>query len=91
MRQSVFRQLTLVLTLVCSPEFGRGVAFLNTNDYHLRSMKETDPQSKEPKHGAIRTLQAPDLFAGQREIVIQHQGVSYRLRITRNDKLILCK
>ncbi|MEM7278223.1 MAG: hemin uptake protein HemP [Pseudomonadota bacterium] len=54
-------------------------------------MRETNRQSKGPEPRAVRTLQAPDLFAGQREIVIQYQGVSYRLRITRNEKLILCK
>ena len=31
------------------------------------------------------------LFCGAKEIVIQHQGEDYRLRITRNDKLILTK
>ena len=32
-----------------------------------------------------------ELFAGTNEIVIVHKGVSYRLRITRQDKLILTK
>lgn len=31
------------------------------------------------------------LFGGAKEIVIRHQGDDYRLRITRNDKLILTK
>jgi hemin uptake protein HemP len=31
------------------------------------------------------------LLQGQREIVIRHGGESYRLRHTRNDKLILTK
>lgn len=31
------------------------------------------------------------LFCGAKEIVIRHQGDDYRLRITRNDKLILTK
>ena len=31
------------------------------------------------------------LFRGAKEIVIRHQGDDYRLRITRNDKLILTK
>ncbi len=31
------------------------------------------------------------LLAGQRELVIVHQGTEYRLRITRQDKLILTK
>jgi hemin uptake protein HemP len=32
-----------------------------------------------------------DLFGGTHEIVILHKGVPYRLRITRQDKLILTK
>ncbi len=31
------------------------------------------------------------LFCGAKEIVIHHQGEDYRLRITKNDKLILTK
>lgn len=31
------------------------------------------------------------LFEGQRELIIQHQGEEYRLRITRHEKLILTK
>ena len=36
-------------------------------------------------------LAAEQLFAGQRELVILHRGEEYRLRITRQDKLILTK
>jgi len=32
-----------------------------------------------------------ELFAGQQEILIEHAGHAYRLRITRQDKLILTK
>lgn len=31
------------------------------------------------------------LLGGRRELVIQHQGSEYHLRLTRNDKLILTK
>ncbi len=31
------------------------------------------------------------LFQGHQEILISHQGEHYRLRITKNDKLILTK
>lgn len=31
------------------------------------------------------------LLAGGRELVIEHAGQEYRLRLTRNDKLILTK
>lgn len=42
---------------------------------------------KTPAHRVSTEL----LFRGAKEIVIRHQGDDYRLRITRNDKLILTK
>ena len=36
-------------------------------------------------------IQSDDLFNGRREIVIVHQGMEYRLHITKADKLILAK
>jgi hemin uptake protein HemP len=36
-------------------------------------------------------IDGAQLFAGQREVLILHQGEEYRLRITRQDKLILTK
>lgn len=39
---------------------------------------------------AIR-IDSRELFQGQREICIEHAGQAYRLRITRQDKLILTK
>lgn len=36
-------------------------------------------------------LHADELFQGQREICIEHNGQRYRLRITRRNKLILQK
>lgn len=32
-----------------------------------------------------------ELFRGHQELVIEHAGEEYRLRLTRNDKLILNK
>jgi hemin uptake protein HemP len=46
----------------------------------------TAPQQPEP-----RILRSEELLRGDREIVIMHAGETYRLRITRNDKLILTK
>ena len=34
---------------------------------------------------------AENLFRGKREVLIEHEGVRYRLRITRRNKLILQK
>jgi hemin uptake protein HemP len=36
-------------------------------------------------------INAETLFRGEREVVIEHAGVRYRLRITRRNKLILQK
>lgn len=36
-------------------------------------------------------LSTQQLFQGRQEIVIDHKGEGYRLRITKNDKLILTK
>jgi hemin uptake protein HemP len=40
---------------------------------------------------AVRRVSSQSLLAGERELVIQHQGNEYHLRLTRNDKLILTK
>jgi hemin uptake protein HemP len=38
-----------------------------------------------------RRIQSKNLLDGSRELVIEHQGAEYHLRLTRNDKLILTK
>lgn len=38
-----------------------------------------------------RRVSSHSLLEGERELVIQHQGSEYHLRLTRNDKLILTK
>lgn len=42
------------------------------------------------RHPAPR-LRSEDLFRNAHELIIEHQGQEYRLRLTRNDKLILNK
>ena len=44
-----------------------------------------------PAGAAIKTLTSDKLFEGQKEVVIEHAGERYRLRITRRNKLILQK
>ena len=41
--------------------------------------------------GRPRAIASPELFRGAREVVILHQQEQYRLRITRQGKLILTK
>ena len=46
------------------------------------------------KNGVItvaRSITSKALFAGEREMVIQHAGHEYRLRLTAQNKLILTK
>jgi hemin uptake protein HemP len=45
------------------------------------------PEQPEP----APIVAARELFRGRREVVIVHEGVRYRLRITRRNKLILQK
>jgi hemin uptake protein HemP len=40
---------------------------------------------------AAPVVPAQELFRGRREVVIEHDGARYRLRITRRNKLILQK
>lgn len=40
---------------------------------------------------SVRRISSHSLLDGARELVIQHQGGEYHLRLTRNDKLILTK
>lgn len=59
------------------------------------------PQPPRPSHigeegsdrstSAIRRISSQRLLAGERELVIQHMGSEYHLRLTRNGKLILTK
>jgi len=39
----------------------------------------------------VRRVSSQRLLAGERELVIQHLGSEYHLRLTRNGKLILTK
>jgi len=49
----------------------------------------TSPSPAPPQPPAV--VLARQLFGERREIVIEHDGVRYRLRITRRNKLILQK
>ena len=50
-------------------------------------LSQAAPESTPTKAG----IPTQHLFQGHQEIVIDHKGESYRLRITKNDKLILTK
>lgn len=40
---------------------------------------------------ALKTIKSEELFHGTRELHIDHKGALYKLKITRQDKLILNK
>ncbi len=45
----------------------------------------------EPSVTQTATIQSTELFAGRNEIQIRHESELYRLRVTKNGKLILTK
>lgn len=66
----------------------------NAQDTHaIPGRPSSTRTSAEPGAGILPpgTIPAQLLFQGSREIQISHNGEHYRLRITRNGKLILTK
>lgn len=51
---------------------------------------EPTPRGDDSRLGT-RTIESAELFAGARTIEITHDGQTYRLLITKNNKLILQK
>lgn len=58
-------------------------------EYRRLDFVSAAPRQSEPADP--RTLDSAKLFAGRTEIVINHDGALYRLKITRQGKLILNK
>ena len=56
-----------------------------------RSLELVGNQSPAPDLTGVPRISSQQLLDGGRELVIQHQGGEYHLRLTRNDKLILTK
>jgi hemin uptake protein HemP len=54
-------------------------------------MPDHPPAKCGQEHAQPVTIQADSLFKSAQEVLIQHKGDLYHLRITRNDKLILTK
>lgn len=92
----------LAITLVCE-QTGNAQSgiIIDRKEDLFRDMTESPRQSLKADgqcQGAARDAGPPEavvssaaLMNGQREIVIVHAGLRYRLRITANDKLILTK
>ena len=57
----------------------------------VRSLHRPALSPPSPVSATARRVSSHSLLEGERELVIQHQGSEYHLRLTRNDKLILTK
>ena len=53
--------------------------------------QSASPNPERPRPAGKPRLQAAALLAGSREVIIEHAGEEYRLRLTKNGKLILTK
>jgi hemin uptake protein HemP len=59
---------------------------------YRRAEREVAPRQPQTQGLSVRTLSSNSLFAGgEHEIGIEHHGALYRLKITRQGKLILNK
>ena len=59
---------------------------MSTRDHGAEAVRDVRPVAEPAK-----TVPSAHLFDGSREIAIAHEGAIYRLRITRQGKLILTK
>jgi len=55
------------------------------------TVSRPQPREVDPRQLGMTCLRSEDLFGTQREIMIQHAGSYYRLRLTHSNKLILTK
>jgi hemin uptake protein HemP len=65
----------------------------NHDNFHHRFRRAAieAPRQVEPMHRPTRVVVSSALFSGEHEIGISHAGSLYRLKITRQGKLILNK
>jgi hemin uptake protein HemP len=65
----------------------------NPDAFRYRYQRVETPVQGRPEsdRNAVRTVTSSALFAGSHEIGIEHHGALYRLKITRQGKLILNK
>lgn len=55
------------------------------------ALERPQPRDLEVRQLSMPCLRSEELFGKQREIMIQHAGSLYRLRLTHSNKLILTK
>lgn len=56
-----------------------------------RGSGDPRPAAPEGDSAGLRRLPLEAILDGRREVIIQHRGEDYRLRLTSNDKLLLTK
>ncbi|WP_349680659.1 hemin uptake protein HemP [Gimesia maris] len=54
-------------------------------------MERPSPASNPPTELPAEVIGSDTILQGKQEVLIQHGETTYRLRITQNGKLILCK
>tara|TARA_R110002167_G_scaffold128624_1_gene311053 strand:+ start:479 stop:739 length:261 start_codon:yes stop_codon:yes gene_type:complete len=68
---------------------------LNFGTYFTMSeqenMERPSPASNPPQELSAEVIGSDTILQGKQEVLIQHGETTYRLRITQNGKLILCK
>jgi hemin uptake protein HemP len=70
----------------------QGVRHVNSHIIPPRAIHDRNVSGRDRERQAmLRTIDSRTLFHGATEIVIEHQGAQYRLRVTRQGKLILNK
>lgn len=60
-------------------------------ELRFRTQQPTARPAQERVNEPVRVVSSDDLFRGRHEIAVDHYGAIYRLRITRQGKLILNK
>ncbi len=56
-----------------------------------QALERRAPGERPPVVQAVRTIDSQTLFGAAQQVLIAHQGETYRLQITRQGKLILTK
>jgi hemin uptake protein HemP len=62
----------------------------NRDEKEEKEMQRQDPEAAGGA-GAVRTVTARDLLGTRGIVRIEHEGETYTLRLTRNNRLILTK
>lgn len=62
----------------------------NPDEKEEKEMQRPDPEASGVA-GAVRTVAARDLLGTRGIVRIEHEGETYTLRLTRNNRLILTK